>query len=104
MTQKELLTELKNNITISEHAYQRMQQRGISLETSAIIFKFGFKEVTHQDHRYIFKSKKQKKINRELLLERTFKKFQKQIENTALIVNKDRLVTAYKIKGKIWRK
>ncbi len=103
MTQKELLTELKNNITISEHAYQRMQQRGISLETIAIIFKFGFKEVTHQDHRYIFKSKKQKKINRELLLDTTFKKFQKQIENTALIINEDRLITAYRITGKIWR-
>ena len=104
MTQKELLTELKNNITISEHAYQRMQQRGISLETIAIIFKFGFKEITHQDHRYIFKSKKQKKINREILLDKIFKKFQKQIENTALIVNQGRLVTAYKIQGKIWRK
>ena len=103
MIQKELITELKNNITISEHAYQRMQQRGISLETIAIIFKFGFKEVTHQDHRYIFKSKKQKKINRELLLDSTFKKFQKQIENTALIVNQDRLVTVYRIQGKIWR-
>ena len=72
MTQKELITELKNNITISEHAYQRMQQRGISLETIAIIFKFGFKEVTHQDHRYIFKGKKTKKNKQRTFIRQHF--------------------------------
>ncbi len=49
------------------------------------------------------RTKKQKKKNRELMFDRTFIKFQKQIENTALIVNNGILVTVYRIQGKIWR-
>ena len=73
--------------------------------TIAIIFKYGSKKITHQDHRYIFNSNKQKKKNRSIFFDKTFKKFQKQIENTALIVNHNRfeLVTAYRIQSKIWR-
>ncbi len=80
-----------------------MQQRGITREAISFIFKNGIKKITHQDHRYIFNTKKQMKKNRELLFDRTFIKFQKQIENTALIVNKGMLITAYRIQGKIWR-
>ncbi len=103
MTPKKLLSELKSKLYISEHALIRMQQRGIPLLAIAIIYKYGYKMITHQDHRYIFNPKKQKKFNRNIFFDATYKKFQKQIENTALIVNNGMLVTAYRIKGRIWR-
>ena len=80
-----------------------MQQRGITREAISFIFKNGIRKITHQDHRYIFNTKKQKIKNRDLLLDKTFIKFQKQIENTALIVNNGILVTAYIIERRIWR-
>ena len=103
MTSKELLLELKTRLHISKHALIRMQQRGIPLEAIAVIFKFGSRMITHQDYRYIFNSNKQRKKNRAIFFDKTFKKFQKQIENTALIVHQNNLVTAYRIQGKIWR-
>ena len=93
----------EQELIFSEHAIIRTQQRGITREAISFIFKNGIKKITHQDHRYIFNTKKQMKKNRELLFDRTFIKFQKQIENTALIVNKGMLITAYRIQGKIWR-
>jgi len=97
------LIKTEQELIFSEHAITRMQQRGITREAISFIFKNGIKKITHQDHRYIFNTKKQMKKNRELLFDRTFIKFQKQIENTALIVNKGMLITAYRIQGKIWR-
>lgn len=97
------LAKKKQELTYSDHALIRMQQRGITKEAISFIYKNGKKTVTHQDHRYIFNTKKQKKNNRKILFDKTFIKFQKQIENTALIVNEDRLVTAYRIQSRIWR-
>lgn len=97
------MIKTEQELIFSEHAITRMQQRGITREAISFIFKNGIKKITHQDHRYIFNTKKQMKKNRELLFDRTFIKFQKQIENTALIVNKGMLITAYRIQGKIWR-
>lgn len=93
----------EQELIFSEHAIIRMQQRGITREAISFIFKNGIRKITHQDHRYIFNTKKQKIKNRDLLLDKTFIKFQKQIENTALIVNNGMLVTAYRIQGRIWR-
>ena len=97
------MVEQEQELIFSEHAITRMQQRGITREAISFIFNNGIKMVTHQDHRYIFNTKKQKKKNRELLFDKTFIKFQKQIENTALIVNNGMLVTAYRIERRIWR-
>lgn len=94
---------VEQELIFSEHAITRMQQRGITREAISFIFNNGIKMITHQDHRYIFNTKKQKKKNRELLFDKTFIKFQKQIENTALIVNNGMLVTAYRIERRIWR-
>ena len=94
---------VEQELIFSEHAITRMQQRGITREAISFIFNNGIKMITHQDHRYIFNTKKQKKKNRELLFDKTFIKFQKQIENTALIVNNGMLVTAYRIDRRIWR-
>ena len=95
--------ERERDLVYSEHALTRMQQRGITKEAISFIFYNGIKMVTHQDHRYIFNTKKQKKKNREIIFDKTFIKFQKQIENTALIVNNGILITAYRIQGRIWR-
>ena len=100
---EELNIEHGQELIFSNHALVRMQQRGLTKEVTSFIFNYGIKMITHQDHRYIFNTNKQKKKNRELMLDRTFIKFQKQIENTALIVNNGMLVTAYRIKKKIWR-
>ena len=97
------MVEQEQELIFSEHAITRMQQRGITREAISFIFNNGIKMITHQDHRYIFNTKKQKKKNRELLFDKTFIKFQKQIENTALIVNNGMLVTAYRIERRIWR-
>ena len=97
------MVEQEQELIFSEHAITRMQQRGITREAISFIFNNGIKMITHQDHRYIFNTKKQKKKNRELLFDKTFIKFQKQIENTALIVNNGMLVTAYRIDRRIWR-
>ena len=97
------MIKTEQELIFSEHAIIRMQQRGITREAISFIFKNGIRKITHQDHRYIFNTKKQKIKNRDLLLAKTFIKFQKQIENTALIVNNGMLVTAYRIQGRIWR-
>ena len=97
------MIEQEHELIFSEHAITRMQQRGLPKDAISFIFNYGTKMITHQDHRYIFNTNKQKKKNRELMFDRTFIKFQKQIENTALIVNNGILVTAYRIQGKIWR-
>lgn len=97
------MIKTEQELIFSEHAIIRMQQRGITREAISFIFKNGIRKITHQDHRYIFNTKKQKIKNRDLLLDKTFIKFQKQIENTALIVNNGMLVTAYRIQGRIWR-
>jgi hypothetical protein len=97
------LIKIEQELIFSEHAIKRMQQRGITREAISFIFKNGIRKITHQDHRYIFNTKKQMKKNRALLFDRTFIKFQKQIENTALIVNNGMLVTAYIIERRIWR-
>ena len=97
-------TENKNlPLEFTNHAQKRIQQRGLTREIVQFIFENGMKTNSHQDKRYIFNSKKQKQKNRKLLLDPFFKKFQKQIENTALIVHGRVLVTAYRIDGRIWR-
>ena len=103
MKEVELNKENGHELIFSNHALVRMQQRGLTKDVISFIFNYGIKMVTHQDHRYIFNTKKQKKKNRELMFDRTFIKFQKQIENTALIVNNGMLVTAYRIERRIWR-
>ena len=90
-------------LELTNHAQKRIQQRGLTREIVQFIFENGIKTNSHQDKRYIFNSKKQKQKNRKLLLDPFFKKFQKQIENTALIVHGRVLVTAYRIDGRIWR-
>ena len=100
---EELNIEHGQELIFSNHALVRMQQRGLTKDVISFIFNYGIKMITHQDHRYIFNTNKQKKKNRELMLDRTFIKFQKQIENTALIVNNGMLVTAYRIEKRIWR-
>ena len=98
------ITKTKNlPLEFTCHAQKRIQQRGLTKEIVQYIFDNGLKTKTHQDVRYIFNTKKQKQKNRELLSDPFFKKFQKQIENTALIVHGGVLVTAYRIDRRIWR-
>ncbi len=85
----------------SSHAVKRMQQRGINSKVVNFIFEHGIKSNTHQDDRYIFNAKKQKQINNQLLRLPIYKKFDKQIQSTALIVNDNHLITAYKINKRL---
>ena len=89
------------NLTYSSHAIKRMQQRGIKSQVVEFIFEHGFKSNTHQDVRYIFNGNKQKKVNKEILSLPIYKKFDKQISSTALVMNESHLITAYKINKRI---
>jgi hypothetical protein len=89
-------------VTYSLHAKKRMQQRGINKQVVEFILEHGVKQKTHEDDRYIFNEKKQKKFNREVLNNLVYKKFDKQISSTALVVNDMCVITAYKIQGRIW--
>lgn len=88
-------------LTYSSHAIIRMQQRGINSQVVEFIFEHGFKSNTHQDVRYIFNCNKQKKLNRNILSQPLYRKFDKQITATALVVNNNHLITAYKIDKRI---
>ena len=91
-----------NNITYSPHAQKMMQQRGINKKVVEFILEHGIKQKTHEDDRYIFNQGKQKKINREILKHAIYKKFDKQISSTALVIHGNHLITAYKIQKRIW--
>lgn len=89
------------NLTYSSHAIKRMQQRGIKPQVIEFIFEHGFKSITHQDVRYIFNCNRQKKVNNQILSLPTYKKFDKQISTTALVMNESHVITAYKINKRI---
>ena len=89
------------NLTYSSHAIKRMQQRGIKPQVIEFIFEHGFKSKTHQDVRYIFNFNRQKKVNKQILSLPTYKKFDKQISTTALVMNESHVITAYKINKRI---
>ena len=89
-------------ITYSPHAEKRMQQRGINKQVVEFILEHGIRQKTHGDERYIFNQGKQKKLNREILKHKIYKKFDKQITSTALVINNNHVITAYKIQKKIW--
>ena len=50
---------------------------------------------------YLIKESK-KKLNREILKHKIYKKFDKQITSTALVINNNHVITAYKIQKRIW--
>ena len=89
-------------ITYSPHAEKRMQQRGINKQVVEFILEHGIRKKTHDDERYIFNQGKQKKLNREILKHKIYKKFDKQITSTALVINNSHVITAYKIQKRIW--
>lgn len=89
-------------ITYSPHAEKRMQQRGINKQVVEFILEHGIRKKTHDDERYIFNQGKQKKLNREILKHKIYKKFDKQITSTALVINNNHVITAYKIQKRIW--
>jgi hypothetical protein len=89
-------------ITYSPHAEKRMQQRGINKQVVEFILEHGIRQKTHDDERYIFNQGKQKKLNREILKHKFYKKFDKQITSTALVINNNHVITAYKIQKRIW--
>ena len=89
-------------ITYSPHAEKRMQQRGINKQVVEFILEHGIRQKTHDDERYIFNQGKQKKFNREILKHKIYKKFDKQITSTALVINNFHVITAYKIQKRIW--
>ena len=60
MKELELNKEHGHELIFSNHALVRMQQRGLTKDVISFIFNYGIKMVTHQDHRYIFNTKKQK--------------------------------------------
>ena len=97
-----IIQENITEITYSPHAEKRMQQRGINKQVVEFILEHGIRKKTHDDERYIFNQGKQKKLNREILKHKIYKKFDKQIASTALVINNNHVITAYKIQKRIW--
>jgi len=83
------------NIIFTNHSLTRCQQRGISQDVVKFIIKYGNTFNTHEDKKFF--------INKKRLSKLTFKekgfiaKNDKQILNTAVVCNKNVVVSAMKI-------
>ena len=82
----------------TKHASIRCQQRGINEDIASFIFNYGAKSNTHGDNRFLIT---RGCINKNFHTDEYFKKFfskhEKQIKGTAIIVNRDVLITVMKI-------
>ena len=81
--------------TFSNHSITRCQQRGISQDVVKFIIKYGNGFKTHEDKKFFVNKKRLNKIKHE---ERSFiSKNDKQILSTAVICNKNHVISAMKI-------
>lgn len=83
---------------LTKHASIRCQQRGISEDVAAFIFNYGAKSNTHRDNRFLItKNCINKNFHTDEYFRKFFSKHEKQIKGTAIIVNRDVLITVMKL-------
>lgn len=88
-----------NGMDFTNHSIVRCQQRGISEEVAAFIFKYGNFVRTHNDRKYFINKSKLKKLfqkHKPFIL-----KNDKEILSTAVIANNKTIITTMKISKKI---
>lgn len=89
------------NLKYTKHCNLRCQQRGISIDVIDFIVEHGRFKNSHRDKKYYINKKILNKLKHK---HRTFlKKFERQVLKTGVILNKDTVITAFKIQGNfIW--
>lgn len=88
---------------LSKHCQTRIQQRGINLETIYLIKNYGQKINTHGDFKMFINKKSLKKLCQSKEMGKSFKKLEKQIKTTAIVVSScgKKCITAMKINKRI---
>lgn len=86
-------------IILSDHAIERCQQRGIPLAILPYLVSYGKKIKSHNDYKSFIPKKIMKNLKRnepDLV-----SKYDKQLSSTAVIWNKNKVVTAFKINQRL---
>ena len=88
---------------LSKHCQTRIQQRGINIETIHLIKNYGQKINTHGDYKMFISKKSLKKLCQSKELGMNFKKLEKQIKTTAIVVSScgQTCITAMKINKRV---
>ena len=88
---------------LSKHCQARIQQRGINIETVHLIKNYGQKINTHGDYKMFINKKSLKKLCQSKEMGMNFKKLEKQIKTTAIVVSScgKKCITAMKINKRI---
>ena len=88
---------------LSKHCQARIQQRGINVETIHLIKNYGQKINTHGDYKMFINKKFLKKLCQSKEVGMDFKKLEKQIKTTAIIVSScgKKCITAMKINKRV---
>ena len=88
---------------LSKHCQARIQQRGINIETIHLIKNYGQKINTHGDYKMFINKKSLKKLCQSKEVGMDFKKLEKQIKTTAIVVSScgQTCITAMKINKRV---
>ena len=82
-------------ITFSNHSLTRCQQRGISPDVVKFIVKYGDTFNTHEDKKFFINKKRLNKVQH--IDKKFISKHDQQILSTAVICNKNHVISAMKI-------
>ena len=88
-----------DKIVLSDHAIERCQQRGIPLIILPYVVSYGKRVKSHTDYKSFLPKKIFAKLQRkepELV-----SKYDKQLSSTAVVWNKDEVITAFKINRRL---
>ena len=85
-------------LSVTKHAALRCQQRGVNTDIVEFIYNYGIKSNTHGDKRFLItKNCINKYFHEDEYFRKFFSKYEKQLKGTAIIVNRDVLITVMKL-------